>query len=61
LAGYAALREENQEEDILKQCYCYTTLKASNFVSKYNVSKIYRITQYNGKWKDWKPVFEKQM
>jgi hypothetical protein len=52
LAGYTALRKKDQEEDTLKQRYCYTTLKASNFALKYDIPKIYRIAQYNSKWED---------
>ena len=37
---YAALRE-NQEEDTLEQRYCYISLKASHFISKDAVLKIY--------------------
>ena len=57
LAGYASLREEKEEESL----HCFTTLKASQFISKDEVPKTYRAARYGHKWEDWKPAFEKQM
>jgi hypothetical protein len=49
MAGYAALREEDQKEDRLRQ-------KETHFASKYVVPKTYRAARYNSKWEEWKPA-----
>jgi hypothetical protein len=53
MAGYAALREEDQKEDRLRQ-------KETHFASKYVVPKTYRAAQY-GRNEGWTPVLKKQM
>ena len=51
MAGYTALREEDQKEDRLRQ-------KETHFASKYVVPKTYRAAQY-GRNEGWTPVLKK--